>query len=174
MKTFDPFAVFGLPREYGVDLADLDRIYLQRSAALHPDMLGEAGFSDLGGDGSVGGEIAELNRAKQVLEDPEQRAIALWSLCGGVEDKSLSPGFLMEMMEVRGEIEAAQQAGDPVAIARWELWADERRKEYQRRVGGLFAKLGSDTAVNTSVLKEIKLELNGWRYIERLAEQLHP
>jgi molecular chaperone HscB len=169
MSTFDPFAVLGMSRRYDVDAAEVERMYLERSAALHPDVAAEhamAGMGDEGGDDT----FAELSRARQVLSDPEQRAVTLWKLWGGVEDKTLPPGLLMEMMEVREEIE--QAAGDPAAVAKWEAWAGDRRSEYQRKVGGLFAKLSPGGAGNASVLREIKLELNGWRYVERLIEQL--
>jgi molecular chaperone HscB len=163
MERFDPFAVFGLPRRYDVDLAAVEREYLRRSAALHPDMLGE--------EGMAGEEFSQLDRARRVLEDPEQRAIALWRLWGGVEDKTLPPGLLMEMMEVREEMEGAGEM-DAAVLRKWEEWAEQRRGEYQRKVGWLLARLSPGDAGNAAVLSQIKIELNGWRYIERLVEQL--
>jgi molecular chaperone HscB len=173
MQTSDPFSVFGPPHRYEVDLGEVDRLYLECSAGLHPDMLGEAGFSDLGGDGVAAGEFAELNQARQVLANPEQRAVALWKLWGGVEDKGLPPGFLMEMMEIRERIEGFQASTDAASVAEWEVWAQDRRAEYQRRVGDLFGKLTDGSPSNDTVLKTIKLELNAWRYVERLIEQLN-
>ena len=172
MQAFDPFAVLGLSRRYDIDAAELERVYLERSAAMHPDMVGEHGFADMGSEGDD--PIAELNRAKQVLADPEQRAIALWKLWGGggAEDKTLPPGLLMEMMEVREEMDAARSSGDAAALRKWGEWAEEQRGEYQRKVGGLFARLSPGDSGSPAVLKQIKIELNGWRYIERLVEQL--
>ncbi len=169
METFDPFAVLGLARRYDVDGAEVERVYLQKSGTLHPDMAAQHAMADMGDEG--GDErFAELNRARQVLGDSEQRAVALWRLWGGVEEKNLPPGFLMEMMEVREEIERA--AGDSAAMGKWEQWAVGRRGEYQKRVGELFAKLKTGESGNAGVLRQIKLELNGWRYVERLVEQL--
>lgn len=173
MQAFDPFAVLGLARRYNIDLAELERSYLQRSAAMHPDMVGEHGWADLGGEGGDGA-IEELNQARQVLADSEQRAIALWKLWGGggADDKSLPPGLLVEMMEVREEMEAAKSSGDAAAMRKWEEWAEHRRGEYQKRVGELFAGLSPGDSSSAPVLRQIKIELNGWRYIERLVEQL--
>ena len=168
MESFDPFAVLGLERRFDLDPAAMDRAYLERSAALHPDMLAQHAMADMGGEEDEG--IAELNRARHVLGDPEQRAVALWKLWGGVESKDMPPGFLMQMMEVREEIERA--AGDKAAAAKWEQWAAQRRVEYQKRVGVLFAKLTAGSPANAATLKQIKMELNGWRYVERLIEQL--
>lgn len=78
----------------------------------------------------------------------------------------------MEMMEVREEMEAAKSSGDAAAMREWEEWAEHRRGEYQKRVGELFAGLSPGDSSSTAVLKRIKIELNGWRYIERLVEQL--
>lgn len=171
MEMFDPFAVLGLLRQYDVDAAAVQRAYLERSAQLHPDALGA------GGGGVESDEAsAALNRAKQNLDDPEQRAIALWRLLGGGggggEDKTLPPGFLMQMMEVREEVEAAARAGGEEARRKWESWAEDRRREYQGKVGALFARVESQAAADPSALKQIKAELNAWRYIERLIEQL--
>lgn len=163
MEVFDPFAVLGLPRRYDVDAAAVQRAYLERSAQLHPDAIGAAGVE---GDE----HSAALNRAKQILDDPEQRAVALWRLLGGggADDKTLPAGFLMEMMEIREQIEAGGK-GD---WAKWESWAEERRGEYQRKVGGLFSQVSTAAVPAPTILKQIKAELNAWRYIERLIEQL--
>lgn len=168
MESFDPFAVLGLERRFDLDAAAVDRAYLERSAASHPDMAAQHAMADMGSEDDE--QIAELNRARQVLGDPEQRAVVLWKLWGGVESKDMPAEFLMEMMEVREEIERA--AGDKAAGAKWELWAADRRGEHQRNVGAQFAKLVPGASANAAILKQIKMELNAWRYVERLIEQL--
>ncbi len=168
MESFDPFAVLGLERRFDLDTAAVDRSYLERSAALHPDMAAQHAMAEMGSEDDE--RIAELNRARQVLGDPEQRAVVLWKLWGGIESKDMPAGFLMEMMEVREEIERA--AGDKAAAAQWEHWAAERRREHLRNVGMQFAKLVPGAGTNVAILKQIKMELNAWRYVERLIEQL--
>jgi hypothetical protein len=139
---------------------------LTRAAVVHPD---------LAVDDEADRAAATLNKAKAILEDPERRAGALLARLGGPgksEDKSLPAGFLMSMMETREAVEEALASKDPGARARWEAWAQEQRGEYQRRVASLFAAAGESRDAPT--LRVIRQELNAWRYIERLIEQLDP
>jgi molecular chaperone HscB len=159
----DPFDLLGLPPVFDLDAPALQRAYLQRSAAIHPDLAAQ--------DAEAARQAAALNQAKRMLDDPERRANALLARLGGPgkeRDRSLPPGFLIEIMETREEIESARL--DPAARTRWEHWGAERRAAYAARVSGLFASAGS----NPAVLRAIRTELNAWRYIERLIEQLDP
>jgi molecular chaperone HscB len=167
MATFDPFAILGLPRRYDLDALGIEQAYLQRVAGLHPDLIAADALADLGDDGlDAERESSELNEARRVLSDPEQRAVALWRLLGGSEDKSLPPAFLAEMMEVREQMQSSSQDR-----TRWDTWTKARRAEFQQRVGALFAKAGT-TKPSPDLLKQIRTELNAWRYIERMAEQI--
>lgn len=164
----DPFALLGLPRRYDLDKHSLDRAYLARSAALHPDLAGDA-------DPDTLDHAAALNRARETLQDPERRAIALWKLLGGgstsTDDKALPPGFLMQVMEWREELEAAYARRDAASLAEFERLAEQRRAEHQRAIAALFAQAQTAPA-SAALLQKIKLELNAWRYTERLLEQL--
>lgn len=91
------------------------------------------------------------------------------------QDRSLPDGFLLEMMEVREAIEHAQASGDPREVERWRAWANARRADYTRRVRGLFQRhAAAGRGVEEALRSEIRKELNGWRYVERLIEQLEP
>ena len=161
----DPFDVLGLPPAFRLDASTLERAFLSRVARLHPDA---------GGDDD-GGLAAEINEARAALADPERRANALLARLGGPgkeADKGLPGGFLAHIMEVREQIEADLAASGPEARARWRAWAAARRDEYVARVGVLFAGAGDPAAAASRV--EIRRELNAWRYIERLVEQLDP
>lgn len=130
----------------------------------------------MGDDLEAEAAAAALNQARGVLTDPESRAEALLLRLGGPrkeDDRTLPPTFLAEMMEVREEIEAAiGQAGEEAAAARmkWEEWARERRRGHIARVGELFA--GGAGSGDPSALRQVRIELNMWRYAERLIEQL--
>lgn len=161
----DPFDLLGVAAVFDLDPAELERAYLARSAALHPDLAA--------GDADVARRSAVLNQSKRILEDPERRADALLSRLGGPtreKHKALPDGFLAEIMETR---EAVEEAGrDPGARARWEAWAEERRREHIAIVSGLFKALGEPP--DPAALSAIRTRLNAWRYIERLIEQLDP
>ncbi len=157
----DPFDLLGLPPTFDLDRAAIDRAYLSRAAAVHPDLAA--------GDPEAPRRSALLNRARSILSDPESRAAALLARLGGPSkesDRSLPDGFLAEILEVREEIEAAARSTDHAARARWEAWADERRAAHIAEISRLFA------APDAPPLRAIRMELNAWRYVERLIEQL--
>ncbi len=166
----DPFAVFALPRTFEIDRAALQRAYLAEAARWHPDR-----FADPVQRREAESRSAEINRARVILEDDEQRADALLALLGGPgrsEDKSLPDGFLMEVMEVRERLEEAVASGDAQRRSEVQRWADERRAAHRRRVAELFAS--ADGRAGDPALADIRREMNAWRYIERLIEQLDP
>jgi molecular chaperone HscB len=167
----DAFDVLGLEAKFDLARSQIERAYFARSARLHPDIA--AGRED------AAREMAELNRAKATLEHPERRADALLKRLGGPsreEHRNLPEGFLMEIMEVREEIEAAAASPDPEekerARSQWEAWAERQRGRAMEEVRGMFAAAGASGSKET--LASIRTRLNAWRYIERLIEQLDP
>jgi molecular chaperone HscB len=167
----DPFEALGLPRRFDLDARDIRRAWLARAADLHPDRAqGAAGGAD---EGEVARRAALLNDAKRTLEDPERRADALLVLLGGPareEEKSLPPAFLMEVMEVREALEDAAASGDAGRITEHEAWADARRAALIDEVAGALAALTEPP--DPGALRDIRVTLNAWRYIERMREQI--
>ena len=167
--TNDPFQTLGLDRRFDTDPALVRRAWLSASGRLHPDRAG----GDPLEEAEVARRSAALNEARRTLDDPELRAAALLRLLGGPgkgADKSLPEGFLVEMLEVRQELEAA--AGDPAQVATLERWAQERRLGHLARIASRFEEF--DRSSDRSELASIRTELNAWRYIERMLEQIHP
>jgi curved DNA-binding protein CbpA len=163
----DPFDELGLLPSFDLDPAVVERAYLQRAAALHPDLAADPA--------ETARAAARLNHAKQVLDSPERRANALLARLGGTGldmDRSLPDGFLTQIMQVRADIEADGVTRNPAARSRWEAWAQERRREHINAVSVLF--LGLSTPPSREALHAIRMNLNAWRYIERLIEQLDP
>lgn len=169
----DPFAVLGLARLYRVDRGAVQRAYLARAAGVHPDVA-RGGGSEV--EEGVEANAAALNRAKETIDDPEKRAVALLGLLArdanvrfeAADERALPPGFLMEMMDVRERMEADR--GDTAKMAEWERWAEGRRAGHEANAARLF-----DAAVvkpDAETLKAIRLELNAWRYVERMVEQM--
>lgn len=141
---------------------EIDRAYLAQAGLAHPDRAGA--------DADAARRSAELNEAHATLRDPERRAEALLRLrAGEVTDATLPAGFLMEMLEARESIDHELSA-DPSRAAWWRRWADERRDAIIARVAELFATLPDRP--NPADAKAIRVELNAWRYLERLLERL--
>lgn len=160
-----PFETLGLPVSYDIDRDQVERAYRTKLTQAHPD----AGGTDQPIDPTV------LNAARSSLLDDEQRAVRLLTLLGGPEAsacRDLPDGFLMDMMMTRQEIEEAIESGGEAERAHWEAWGVEQRRTYRERVSGLFAATGDDPEAES--LRAIRVELNAWRYIERLIEQLDP
>lgn len=159
----DPFDALGLPARFDLADEEIERAYLARIARAHPDRAG-----------GQTADSAALNRARTTLLDRERRGEALLRRLDGAEasaDRSLPDGFLMEMMELRTEIDASIAARGDGARREWEAWAARRRDGHAASAGALFARA---EAGDGSALRDLRRELNAWRYTERLIEQLDP
>ncbi len=176
MTPDDPFDRLALPPRFDLEPDAIRRAYLARAAQLHPDLQGqppESGSVDSESD--VEASSARLNEARRVLEDPESRANALLARLGGPDaraDRSLPPGFLMEIMELRERVESMLGGGAPGDRAACLAEAEGLRRGYIEDVRSRFASLGEPASA--AALGAIRTELNAWRYIERLIEQLDP
>ncbi len=163
----DPFDVLALPPRFGLDGATIERAYLARAAAIHPDLADP----DAEVQADAARRSAALNTARAALLDPERRAIALLARMGGPsasESRELPDGFLMDMMQTRERIEEELAENPDEARPRWRGWASDQRDRHAAEVASLFESAEHDA----EVLAEIRRRLNAWRYIERLAEQL--
>lgn len=163
----DPFALFGLAPAFDLDMQALRRDWLRRSASLHPDRPGA------GPDAAE--QLAALNRAKETLEDPERRAAALMLALGEPQagrSDALPPGFLIEMLEIREGLEEAQAQRDAARIAEFQAWADQRRAGCIEEFRSRLAAAGPRPSL--ADLRDLRVILNGWRYIERMLEQIDP
>lgn len=161
----DPFALLGLPRRFDLSDAEIEAAFLARLANVHPDLAGEEASVD----------AAALTAARGTLADPERRAGALLRLLGGPsasDDPALPEGFLMEIMELREEVEADLASQGAEARRRWSAFAEERRRSHLARVAELFEAAMATPGPET--LRGVRQELNAWRYTERLIEQLDP
>lgn len=166
-RTDDPFDTLGLPATFALDAARVERAALTKLAQMHPDV------SDAGAMEELEIAAARMNAARDVLLFPLARAEALLKRLGGPAkeaDKSLPPGFLMEIMEVREQVEDALASGNAAARTTWMAWAMEQRAQMESTATELFTKAANDA----TALRELRLHLNRWRYIERMIEQLDP
>ena len=113
MSGFDYFAVFGLPRKVGVDLAELERRFYGLSRKFHPDFFQSATPAE---QAKSLERSALINQAYRALRDPISRAEYLIRLeqegeaAKGISAKA--PGDLLEeMLEVQEALEEAKASG---------------------------------------------------------------
>lgn len=162
----DPFDVLGIDPSFDIDLVSLKRRVRRQVAALHPDR-----FTDPLEVDHATRETARLNAAWKTIENEEHRANLLLVRLGGPaadQDHSLPGEFLQEMLSVRLELEEAIESCDAKALARLTDWSDTKQAELRERVRtGLF-----DLEQETADPAGIRLDLNVWRYIQRMRDEL--
>lgn len=165
LGSVNPFELVGVQERFPVDAGELHRAWLRATAKHHPDRAVDQDAAHR--------MLSAVNEAYRVLSDPEKAANALLARLGGPgpeHAKALPDGFLMEMLDIRDELEEAKATKDPERIGKLEAWADEQRGMWLSRVSEQFAAHGEGNDLRDA----IRQSLNAWRYIERLIEQLDP
>lgn len=161
----DPFAILGIDKRFAIDEENLRRRYLSASTQMHPDR-----FPDPVEQADAVESMSRLTDAYRVLCDPESRARALLALSGAEEEgdkDKLPPALLMEVMEVREEMEAAIEASNQAELDRLRQWADSQRAEHLQQLATLL-----DKPLDAIIATKAWLELNALRYIQRMLEQM--
>lgn len=114
--TKNHFELFGLPKSYVLDEAQLAQQFRERQSAVHPDRFVNA--TDAEKRASM--QLAALtNEAHETLKSPLRRALYLLRLQQYDPDSNkvqLEPMFLMEQMALRESISEAPGQNDPYAI----------------------------------------------------------
>jgi molecular chaperone HscB len=165
------FVLLGIPAHYDLDPQTMERNYLERSRAVHPD------FHQL--SSSTEQEVslqltASLNDAYAVLKDPFKRAEYLLGLLGGPpasEHKQMSAEFLEEMLELRMAIEEVRTEGDQVGIDRMEQQLTQREEALFARVCREFEKVENTDEKKPGLIR-IREHLNSAKYIQGLLRDL--
>lgn len=159
----DPFDILGVPASFDLEDDQIELAYLKRAARAHPDAA----------PGQSEHAMAALNDAYEAIKDPEARANCLLARLDGPskeDETSLPDGFLMEMMETRESLEAAGQTGDTDAVIRGLAGAREQRDTFIASVAQMFVALTHSPSPES--LSAIRTQLNAWRYVERLIDQV--
>ncbi len=156
------FERLGLPGRFSVDPAAVEREYLARSRAVHPDFHSLATADQQAASLE---ETAALNEAYLTLKDPFRRAEYLLRLLGGPtaqQEKNLDQAFLMEMMEFRERIE---EAGDDRTRA-------ELEAELADRLARIVTELGECFAAESPNLLAVRKRLNAAKTLQSLLREL--
>lgn len=168
-KSTNPYEILGLTPSFSITPNDIQRAYLSRLSAAHPDISAAPPTESL--------DPATLNTARDTLLDDEARANLMLDLIDGPppSDHTLPDGYLMEMMELRTQIEEELEENPDESRPRWQHWADDRAKETVAELTNLFNAAESAAPDQADAIKlQIRTQLNAWRYTSRLIEQLDP
>jgi molecular chaperone HscB len=169
------FDRLGLPRRFALDGAAVERQYLARSRAVHPDYHAAGSSADLAASLELS---AAVNEAYNTLRDPFARAEYLLTLEGGPSaagQKQMPPAFLAEMLEARERIEDAR-AGCPDDSR---YLADEFGQRYDGLLGEVadkfaaYERLPADDPKRAAIRVEIRSLLNAARYVRGLIRDLN-
>jgi molecular chaperone HscB len=165
----DPFAQLGVPQRFEVDPAAVDRAWRRGAARLHPDR-----FADPIEQREAARAASILNAARETLLDPLRRAEALLALRGGpaaADERGLPPEFLPQILEIRERLAEAEAAGDLAERREIAAWCARERGDRIARVAALLDGEVAASGVDDA-LRRARLEINVWRYLERLREEL--
>ena len=177
MAAPDHFDLLGLPRQFALDAAGLERAYLARSRATHPDFHGLAS----GAEQRASLELAAaLNEAYATLRQPFRRAEYLLALEGGpsaADHKEMAPEFLEEMLDLRMAIEELRESGaaDSPGRTAMERQLTERGGRLAEALQGLFTRLEAlpaEDAGRKPLLAQVRQALNAAKYVEGLLRDL--
>lgn len=164
-SALTPFERFEFEPRFALDTAELERRYLDFSRRLHPDMHSGKSAKELRTAVLL---TASLNEAYGVLKDEFKRAELLLGLIGGAsssDDRRTPPGFLMEMLELREELENAREAGD-------EARGRALLAELQPRRDRTMAEVAAGFAAAEADLEGLRLRLNTLKYHDNMIDEL--
>lgn len=112
----DPFALLGLDASYALDAETLRRALLREGARWHPDRYALASAEERD---AAEERMTAANRAHATLADPLGRAEALLARAGvTVQGRETCPLFLMEVLELREEVEEGAAGAFERLVAR--------------------------------------------------------
>jgi molecular chaperone HscB len=160
-SSSDLFGLLGLPAQFDVDAAVLERAFHERTKELHPDRFSTAPAAE---------RVAALSRSRalndayQTLKKPVPRAEYLLARAGVTigDNEQLDPGFLMEILELREELAEAKVAKRVSEIEQLRAVMQQQRDAAVGRLPALFER---------DALAEIKEQLILLRYLDRYLEE---
>jgi len=163
----DHFALFGLPRRYALDEAQLGRLYHEIQARVHPDKHVNLSAAE---QRLAMQWTTRVNEAYQVLRQPLSRAKYLLSLAGVDVDRGreMSGEFLTQQMELRETVAEARAAGD---VARLEVLHGRLKRELAQEYAKLAAALEADLGSNSQAAPAVKL-LRQLMFQEKLLHEI--
>jgi len=164
-RTEDFYSLFDLPREFALDVPELERRFRERSRQLHPDRFAKAEPRER----RLSLERAtRLNDAHRILKDWRLRAAYLLKLAGqdvfGDGKTFHDPEFLEEQLEWREALALARADGDGEALLGIAARARFRLASLEAEVAALF----EDQEWFSETVREIARRLSRARYYDNI------
>lgn len=160
-SSSDLFGLLGLPPQFDLDPAVIERAFFERSKDLHPDRFATAPAAERVVALS---RSRALNDAYQTLKKPVARAEYLLERAGVHigDNERLDPAFLMEILELREELAEAKVAKRLAEVERLRGVMAERRAAAVAKLPDLFTN---------NDLAGLKQQLILLRYLDRYLEE---
>ena len=164
----DPFTTLGLPRHFTIDVAQLEQRFRDVSRTLHPDAHVNASPAErrLAAEKS-----AAVNEAFRLLKNPQTRAAALLSRVGRTveENTRAEPALLMEILELREELEGVRGASDREAkVGALRTTVQQHVNDAERDIANAF---DGDKEPDAALIDRAYRELIKLRYLYRFLEE---
>lgn len=152
------FARLGLEPAFDIDFAAAEKIFMKLSRAVHPDFYGAASPEQ---QALAARHSADLNEAMRVLRDDWERAEHLLELRAAgkpLDRKKIDQALLMEVLEVREELESGGASAERLAAIADEYAA--KLSELRKKVAAAFAGGEADPQRIQNLLNERKYYTN--------------
>lgn len=158
------FEILGIKPAFQIDAAQLKKAYFAVSRATHPDHY--EGDSQLAEEKS-----AQVNLAYATLKDPLKRMAYILNMHGLLsENDTMSPDFLMDMMEINEQLMELEMDPNPNVIQQITQSIDDLEHSWQRQV--LPSIKAFDTLGELSSLVVIRDYYYKTKYLVRVKENL--
>ncbi|BCL68701.1 Co-chaperone protein hscB [Vibrio nigripulchritudo MADA3029] len=168
----DHFELFGISRQFDLDVTALSTQFRELQRQFHPDKFATSSERDRL---MAVQKAAQINDAFQVLKQPISRAEYLLSLKGvdirNEQNTMQDPMFLMEQMELREALEEIESSSDPES----ELFDFEKKvsKLYQSHLDEMVQSLTEEALENAANgIRKLKFIAKLQNEIEQLEEKL--
>jgi molecular chaperone HscB len=169
--TSSYFQLFGLPRSFEIDAAQLDSRYRELQRIAHPDRYVNAGDQERR---LAMQQATRINEGYQTLKDPLRRGRYLLELGGFVfsdqQHTTRDPEFLMRQMELREALGAVRTAGDPLAALA--ALIDGIAGEFAALAGELQSRFTGSDCTDPPAAADILMKMQFFRRLQEEAREL--
>lgn len=158
------FALFELQPDFDVEPDGLSERYRELARKVHPDRFADAGASE---QRQALEQSANLNEAYQTLKSPTRRARYLLMLRGRelpLETTVQDPGFLMQQMQWREELEELYGDADIAGVAAFKA----RLKVAQQDLNDAFAREWRDGLLGDEAERLVRR----MQFLDKLAQEV--